>query len=988
MPHGKFTRGLYADANAFDRQLLDSIPLCTQLVYVIRWVSLEGESRIYGVGVAASGTLGKVIYAHQTYILIGCAPGSAALSALANVSYVDSSQAMERIPGIFRTNADSWLYHEIANPMSAAAEQILELYAVPTVSLVAAKRLHWMLNDGGVFQTKIKTCSMWTLEAMIAIRSTPYPIVCAAYPPIAAAGPSHRLPVATFDIETVSHLPNRVPTGNNMSDILFSVSVTTEQRQYTFFHIPRDASAVSKLYPKLQVYECECTMLQAVLQLFASFRGPYILLGYNSKGYDLPFLFARSVYLGLPEVRHFGLNGDVLVYGVNMIHVDLMQVIYKYYQGEFTSFSLKQVSANILKDNPVLRKVDLDAINLRYVYKNILCDGFGSGAWPALGITFAAMVKYNDMDSILVSELWKALRYGEFLPEVCRTQGLSLIRLGQTQVQEYLSTSFLLHCFEEKVLFARFPPVVRDTASGAFDLADLAADGTAAFVGGLNYRDSLGLFSNVRALDYEAYYPFLIAGFNISSETVAIVKGISVTPTSTRRVFKYCSHRGHDELSSALITRQLVQGLADNMVELCPQDPISAVSSTDRLVVIDTSRPGILAGVLAQQNRLRQIVKETRSAIECAIGSAQVCLDERAANDDDEEAEADAEREALVPLELESKPERCHYELLVDVDEYTSESIRHYTRLLQGERSRIHSVYRSMKVLNSSYYGLLGARSGLLAAAHVAAIVTMLGRRYIIEAARQGALHGFRTVLMDTDSVFLEPPAAGGGSIEAVVTAMRDQHESLVLGVKLYSTVLVMKKKVYLAQCGNKIFSRGINRTGPALWNRVLFDSFSRYLVRREPVGGVAGVIAALEEIFRETYTQLRQEKSVILCTLVRKEADEYKSKTPMKRLLDRLHEENPGYVAAKKVQYFHLFTKAVTCTEFEIDYKLEQTPLRLLNLAKFYNKIQKPLHCILNVALLLHAEARHVSLMLSEADFNKMYHQAFANVLVELAGG
>ena len=94
----------------------------------------------------------------------------------------------------------------------------------------------------------------------------------------------------------------------------------------------------------------------------------YILLGYNSKAYDMPYLLKRATYLNMKEMNNFYSHNGIITYGLKMIHIDMFMLISKFHAEELTSFKLANVVKSLLNN---ARKIDFDARNLRFIYENM-----------------------------------------------------------------------------------------------------------------------------------------------------------------------------------------------------------------------------------------------------------------------------------------------------------------------------------------------------------------------------------------------------------------------------------------------------------------------------------------------------------------------------------------------------------------------------------------------------------------------------------------
>lgn len=151
--------------------------------------------------------------------------------------------------------------------------------------------------------------------------------------------PPPELPVITFDIETVSTDADRVPTGKDINDVLFTASVhhVNARTLYTLVYVPVANRTLQSLkdemlrlddYPAygpennvLEVFTSDLDLLKRTMDLLHLDGQHHHLVGYNSLSYDIKFLLIRCHFYGLHTDRFVWKDG--YAFGFEQIHVDL-----------------------------------------------------------------------------------------------------------------------------------------------------------------------------------------------------------------------------------------------------------------------------------------------------------------------------------------------------------------------------------------------------------------------------------------------------------------------------------------------------------------------------------------------------------------------------------------------------------------------------------------------------------------------------------------
>jgi len=245
--------------------------------------------------------------------------------------------------------------------------------------------------------------------------------------------PAPNIPIITFDIETVSDDPHRVPTGDAIQDVLYSVSIhhTHTNVLYSLIYLPlRDLSDEmlhekiindgydvvpdkkvdsTQCINKLECFSNEYDLLKRTMDLLTLGNKLHILLGYNSISYDIKYLLVRCVFYNIYVDKFIWREG--YSFGIEQMHLDLFRIIVMRYR--FKSYTLNEVSRAIMKDS----KTGVSAVALRYTFfKMLKTQKFfnhdeSNENLPSIRDT----LHYNNADTLLVSKLESRTRSIQFV---------------------------------------------------------------------------------------------------------------------------------------------------------------------------------------------------------------------------------------------------------------------------------------------------------------------------------------------------------------------------------------------------------------------------------------------------------------------------------------------------------------------------------------------------------------------------------------------
>ena len=1067
----------------------------TDSCFVHEWMNIE--DKLYGFGVDDTGTQ-VYINPNVKFSLYCMVREKSYLTLFNEFSYIRKIEMVEMNNNIKPTTT-------IFDTLVVNEEYKWMMYKLYIDNFDDTQKLYRYLSnsDNYAITNYIKVPCVWTLEVFIILemmscnesKQNCYFVWINDKLEIVKNKKQPPLPtIIAFDIETVSPDSKRVPIGNIHSDILFSASIVicTEQERilHSLVYIPVDfdeksctwESEIKNKIIKLSkpndyqhitkheilFFNSEIKLVEKCLQLFDRPEF-YIAIGFNSKTYDMPFLMRRCAYLSLPQSKYFYINNDILTYKYNMLHLDLILLYGKYYNELGKYFSLNKIAKVCLKES----KVDVNAVNIRFMFEEMLkINVLDLNKVYKHEVTLDSCIYYNDVDTLLLLKLWYNIGYHTSIQDICRSHDLSLVRISQSEVNEYISVRvfkqalsfnmFLTHNHNNIIIYndilIDYHKIVKVNNLDAKKKSKRET-----FMGGFNYRAPKTLHSNINTMDYVAYYPYMINGFNLSYETVSVIplsvfgKLTNYTHSSLNKnrkqisfehvkFYRFVNHRGDNDFEVIYQAREFINKTRDHGGILTYNQVIKLLQTTSYeesekilLLLIYTKEKSLLSNMIEHQNKLRDMVKLKTKELNQLVENVQNMIAVKSCDDiennnteedevvpdnddgDDDDDFGDLELpdndEEDLDLEIEiGNDEQEEDEVInmsgsndieVDVDddmkliEYKIDTtkdlndvslieLQEYYEKLIAESTRIESIYRTLKIVNSSMYGVLGASYGSLIGLHVAAAVTFLGRYHILEASHHGLEHNYETVFIDTDSVFLcQQPCItltnkSNDDHEAVPKYMKSINENLVLTTKSYPNISIFVKKRYIVQMENgETFNKSITKNGPALWQIIIDNLSQKYLFSNRTMYNNINNI--FDDLFKFTYDYMETHgKGCLLIKQNSKEINEYASDTPMKKLLSYIELKYPEYTkTSKSMAYFHYIEDGVDLTNicFRPDFELESTHPKHFNLFKFYGSISKSIFDILNVSVSSYLNTRGIYNILNHDDLFKLFMFSFIKI-------
>nr|WOJ45399.1 dnapol B-like protein [Apis mellifera nudivirus] len=484
--------------------------------------------------------------------------------------------------------------------------------------------------------------------------------------------PEPQIPVITFDIETVSTDPNRVPYGDHVDDELFTVSIhhTHTNVLYTLAYLPLEGKTVEEMkqliyddnyptYPDLRENIVECfkserdLLLRTMELLTLPNQQLHILVGYNSMSYDIKYLFLRCAFYNLDLPDEF-VYREGYAYGFSQIHLDLFRIIMSQYK--LKNYKLNNVSNFLLKDT----KTGVDAVKLRYTfhairYYNRYFKHDDCIKWPSI----RDILHYNNYDTILVSKLLKRANSIEFTinqAHECRIELSSLnsnynkmrFKLWSKCFVVGLEIGIFQTTFKSSTAIFRLPLENNDytelrislneqlqgnnskeTATPfKYQLNDILHEKKIKYPGGANFCLGEYVVDNVQMLDYRIAYPLLIDRQNISDETATILPANIIhlyllrMPNERWRMFRtfdYMAHTGNSKSETSILYHQYIyEGLYCGGEFPCTLEELNKRGSSP-VVIIWQGRRGIFSDIITRFNNIREDTKNMRKLLDGVI---------------------------------------------------------------------------------------------------------------------------------------------------------------------------------------------------------------------------------------------------------------------------------------------------------------------------------------------------------------------------------
>lgn len=324
----------------------------------------------------------------------------------------------------------------------------------------------------------------------------------------------------SFDLEVYSHDENRMPSANNVEDVIFQIGVVVRKsanRKCYLFTLARQEIQIVGCH--VQCFASEKDLLKG----FAAFikqENPHILLGFNIFGFDLPYLVQRCRLHSISEIFYCGMPRKLAAEFKEVkwsssayqcqefkyldyegrIFVDLLPIVRRSYK--FSNYRLKTISDFFLGETK-------DPLTAKDIFRAYRSDFLQHGN----GMRLKQCGKYCIQDSRLVCKLFEKLQCWIELLEMAKICNVGIMPLFTQGQQIKIYSQVYRKCFKENRLVDSFhtlsiPPTIQ------FEMDD--------YQGAYVFPPDPGLYSWVLPFDFSSLYPTTQIAYNIDYSTLVI----------------------------------------------------------------------------------------------------------------------------------------------------------------------------------------------------------------------------------------------------------------------------------------------------------------------------------------------------------------------------------------------------------------------------------------------------------------------------------
>ena len=394
--------------------------------------------------------------------------------------------------------------------------------------------------------------------------------------------PSEGNIVMYFDIEVSMEngIPNVMKPNNEITSI--AVYDPTIQK-YSVFVLDKQSVYTSKTTDTVDTFFCysEQDLLHKFINTYEQIQ-PTILTGWNSNGFDVPYLYNRLKQVcGASIANRLSPIGKVKyserlerykIAGVSCL--DYLDLYKKFTYTQLQNYRLDTVARTELGRG----KVEYDG-SLDQLFRDDL-DKF---------------IEYNLEDVRLIVDMDKKLNLIELVRGICH--------LGHVPYEDYNMSSRFLEGTIVTYLH-RKGIVVTDKPEGGREKMEALDNGEEGFIGAFVKDPVPGLYDWVYSLDLQSLYPSIIMSLNISPETkIGFVKNWSMEQHFRKEITAYVIEEKGNANTIELEYEQFMEFLADNNLTISSN---GVLYSNDKRGII----PEILETWFAQRVEYKNLMKK------------------------------------------------------------------------------------------------------------------------------------------------------------------------------------------------------------------------------------------------------------------------------------------------------------------------------------------------------------------------------------------
>lgn len=1002
-------------------------------VYVIEWFS--HESNIYGLGADEHGNAVRL----HTNVSPGLFVLSASVNLISNIAQIKGYSVIDY--GIVMDSNIFTVYDALFNESCSKQGRLIK---IKTKTMQEANFLHKEFRRDIYSPEYAGVSHYWGLNQLILMELFVLTKkVCKTSFAWFDSNlnqnlpkPDLTLPRITFDIETSSIEPFRVPTGEDVHDILFTVSIyhSHSDTMYSLVHIPinehpenllnkmRQIDTYSNIIGNntkriLQVYNNEKDLLINTLNLLNIPSKLHILNGFNSIAYDIKFLMLRCKFYNLPVFKNFYWNHG-FAFGVNQIHIDSLKVSKLVYN--LKEYNLNAVAKHLFNE----KKEDVDAVKLRITFYAMkqnqrLYSIKESTQWPSL----CHAIEYNDQDVLLTDKIF--CDSINLSIEYANTCGVSIIecldKCSRNQfkiLNESFTIGLTLNSF-----FTSFKSLATSAymkyvnERGELDVQEVAFDMSKALIfegckknkkypGGFNFCFKEDYCENVEVYDYRVAYVLLMERANISDETCVICpadflyKSYPFIPNPHHfKTYDYDPHTGPNKtVNKVLAYKYIYEHLYCGGEFDFTLDELHKRQNAPVILIIQKSlHHGILSKIVEHLNQQRESYKSYKKVCATAhdliiqkMSNIRVKLSKKKmkrkrknsysdedSNEHDENSEIDDENEDENEQNENMSDNLLHKSKFLEIHKNGNVKIKKSIEQTENPLQELAKLVSICDQLDRTYEDLYRLRK-----ITISSFYGILGKMSINIAAAITAL--VRTFLISTASLLTKN---GCKLLYCDTDSFFTLNEKKVLVVNIANNSFPLMDLVY-KYTKNYIFvtsktymvvdQDGVhytqNKNGPSLWKDAI-----EFFFRQKHLKTINDLITVFDEFFYLNYRNAKNWRKYIMKIPIKKH---YEKNCPAEQFKNYITNKYPDLLGQRKYSVYVYKTDVFTDVVYRPEHELDESKFKDINFFKFYTNISKTIYNIVKNTLRINNRPHKIGLSLNL--FYVYYSRSFLNTYNE----
>jgi len=304
-----------------------------------------------------------------------------------------------------------------------------------------------------------------------------------------------------LDIEVYTPMMGRVPDPIKAEFPIISVALAGTDGLKKVLVLTREGFSHGKNMGEVEVesFDSERELLRRLFEIISNYP---LVLTFNGDDFDVPYLYYRSLKLGLtPEDVPFDLGSRDTKF-LHGFHVDLYRFFFNKavrnyaFEGRYSEYNLDTVAQALLG----ISKVKLD-------------DSIGA-------IDTAKLIEYNFRDSEITLNLttFQGELVWKLIVLFSRISKLGIEELTRTEISAWVKNLYYWEHRKRGWLI----PLKEEITERTSKLKTSAVIKGKGYKGAMVIDPPVGVFFDVTVLDFASLYPSIIRNWNLSYETVDV----------------------------------------------------------------------------------------------------------------------------------------------------------------------------------------------------------------------------------------------------------------------------------------------------------------------------------------------------------------------------------------------------------------------------------------------------------------------------------